>query len=77
MLMSKKSELLKYLEGDLKVSDKTIDVFRSYIQDNIILPCVLTGCDFFSWEDFYIFGPGDKKEYDKLKKTRPSYKDIC
>ena len=77
MLMSKKSELLKYLEGDLKVSDKTIDVFRSYIQDNIILPCVLTGCDVFSWEDFYIFGPGDKKEYDKLKKTRPSYKDIC
>ena len=23
-----------------------------------------------------IFGPGDKDEYEKLKKTRPSYRDI-
>ena len=27
------------------------------------------------WEEFYILGPGSKKEYEKLKKTNPSYTD--
>ena len=36
----------------------------------------LTGIEDFNWEEFYIFGPGSKREYEILKKTRPSYTDI-
>jgi hypothetical protein len=45
-------------------------------QKNIKRPCQLTGIEDFSWEEYYILGPGDKKEYEELKKTQPSYQDV-
>ena len=62
-------------EDNLKVSDKSLIEYRSYLQDNIVFPCELTGREDFRWEEFYIFGPGDKNEYAELKKTQPSYTD--
>ena len=53
-----------------------LEVYRSYLQKNIVIPCELTGIENFSWEEFYIIGPGDKKEYEELKKSRPSYRDV-
>src|SRR5262249_51314658 len=41
-------------------------------------PCQLTGIEdlgCFSWEEYYTFGPGSKKEYEQLKKKRASYTD--
>lgn len=38
-------------------------------------PCHLTGIEDFSWEERYVFGYGSKTEYEKLKKTQPSYTD--
>ena len=35
----------------------------------------MTGIEDFDWEEFYVFGPGDKEEYKQLKKTQPSYRD--
>jgi hypothetical protein len=29
----------------------------------------------FRWEEYYVFGPGYQKEYEKLKKKNPSYTD--
>ena len=29
----------------------------------------------FNWEEFYLLGPGSQKEYEKLKKSNPSYLD--
>jgi len=63
-------------EDNLNVSDESLEIYRSYLQKNIVLPCELTGIEDFSWEEFYVFGPGNKKEYEKLKKTQPSYSDI-
>jgi hypothetical protein len=40
------------------------------------LPCQVTGVEDFRWEEFYVHGPGNKKEYEQLKKTQPSYTDI-
>jgi hypothetical protein len=37
---------------------------------------VLTGREDFLWEEFYVFGPGDKNEYAELKKNRASYTDL-
>ena len=63
-------------EDNLNVSDESLMMYRSYLQNNIIIPCELTGSENFKWEDFYIIGPGDKKKYEELKKTRPSYTDV-
>ena len=63
-------------EDNLRVSDESLKMYRSYLQENIVNPCELTGIEDFRWEEFYILGPGDKKEYEELKKTRPSYQDV-
>ena len=33
------------------------------------------GCEDFLWEEYYLFGPGEKSEYEVLKQSHPSYKD--
>jgi hypothetical protein len=43
---------------------------------DIVITCELTGIEDFRWEEFYILEPGDKKEYEELKKTKPSYQDV-
>jgi hypothetical protein len=40
------------------------------------LPCEVTGIEDFQWEEFYVFGPGNKMEYQKLRMNRPSYQDV-
>ena len=49
-----------------------------YIRENLTLPCSLTGIEsmgYFSWEERYSFGYGDKKEYENIRKREGSYKD--
>jgi hypothetical protein len=69
---------IEHILGDdnLNVSNESLVKYLAYLKNNIIIPCELTGSDDFQWEEFYILGPGDKNEYEELKKTRPSYKDI-
>jgi hypothetical protein len=40
------------------------------------LPCDVTGIEDFQWEEFYVLGPGDKAEYKRLQRARPSYRDV-
>ena len=51
------------------------DTFFEYLQSHLTLPCEVTGIEDFAWEEIYVIGPGDRSEYDELKKTRPSYTD--
>lgn len=55
--------------------DEAVDVFYDYLKANLLLPCEVTGIEDFRWEEFFVFGPGDKAEYEHLKKTQPSYTD--
>ena len=55
--------------------DETIDPFYEYLKANLSLPCEFTGIEDFRQEEIYVFGPGDKEEYEQLKKTQPSYTD--
>ncbi len=61
---------------DISKRTETLDIYKRFLEKNIDFPVKLTGIEDFNWEEFYIFGPGDKREYEELKKTRPSYKDI-
>jgi len=54
----------------------TIKIYKNYLEKKLTVPVKLTGIDDFEWEEFYVLGPGDEDEYEELKKTRPSYKDI-
>jgi len=55
--------------------DEAVKVFYEYLMSNLSLPCEVTGIEDFGWEEIYVFSPGDKEEYDHLKKTQPSYTD--
>ena len=50
--------------------------YREYLLKHLSLPIAITGREDFPWEEPYVFGGWDKKEYQKLKKTNPSYTDV-
>ena len=63
-------------EEGLRKSPDTVRTYQDYLEKNIERPCLLTGIEDFPWEERYVFGYGDEKEYEELKKTRASYRDI-
>lgn len=54
---------------------ETVRYYKDYLTKNITFPCELTGIEDFSWEEYYVLGPGSQKEYNELKKVNPSYTD--
>jgi len=58
-----------------EVNNKTLKSYLTYLKGNLELPCRVTGIEDFQWEEFYILGPGSKKEHEKLRQTQPSYLD--
>ncbi len=59
-------------ELDLEEAKK---VYCDYLKSRFQLPCEVKGSEDFNWEEPYVIGGWDKKEYDQLKKTQPSYRD--
>jgi hypothetical protein len=60
---------------DIFRCDENLELFLKYLKENLAFPCLLTGTEDFPWEERYVFGFGDKREYEELKKTNPSYTD--
>jgi hypothetical protein len=60
---------------DLSKRMETIIIYKEYLDQNLSYPIELTGIEDFSWEEYYLLGPGSQKEYEKLKKSNPSYLD--
>jgi len=60
---------------DISRRSETIQLYKEYLNKNIIFPVMLTGIEDFDWEEFYILGPGDEEEYEELKKEQPSFSD--
>jgi len=58
-----------------EVSDETLRIYLHYIKDHIDTTCEITGIEDFEWEEYYIIGPGSKREHEKLRKTKPSFMD--
>ena len=49
--------------------------YQSHLLKNLSLPVIVTGTEDFPWEEPYVMGGWSKREYEKLKKTNPSYTD--
>ena len=65
-------------EDDAHVNYENLEKFLEYLRKSIEMPCIVTGqSDYgcFGWEEYYNFGPGNKKKYEKLKKKNPSFRD--
>ena len=60
---------------DISIRLQTLKIYKKYLDKKLEFPVKLTGREAFKWEGFYVFGSGEKKEYEELKKTRHSYKD--
>lgn len=56
--------------------DDCVDIFYNHLKASLQLPCDVTGIEGFRWEDRYVIGPGNHKEYERLRKNQPSYEDI-
>lgn len=52
-----------------------LEEFLDHLESSLKLPCDVTGIEDFSWEEHYVLGPGDPEEYDRLRKSQPSYQD--
>jgi hypothetical protein len=55
--------------------DSAVEVFFEHLKRSLQLPVEVTGREDFRWEEYYVIGPGSKKEHEKLRKTQPSYLD--
>ncbi|NET44107.1 calcium-binding protein [Okeania sp. SIO2B3] len=62
--------------SNLKVNQSNLKKYFKYLKQNIDFPCLVTGIEEFEWEEYYTMGPGSEKEYQKLKKKKPSYTDV-
>lgn len=58
------------------VGHETLQIYRGHLLRHFDKEALLTGREDFLWEEFYVFGPGDRREYEELKKVRASYTDI-
>jgi hypothetical protein len=58
-----------------EVGKETLRTYRAFLLRHFNKETILTGREDFIWEEFYLFGPGDEKEYEELKKSRASYTD--
>ena len=64
------------LDGSMKRGfTAAVKVFFEHLRRSLVLPCEVTGIEGFRWEEFYVIGPGSRKEYARLKKHQPSYRD--
>ncbi len=55
--------------------EEAIERFYQHITASLQLPCDVRGIEDFDWEEYYVFGPGDTSEYQRLCKTQPSSED--
>jgi hypothetical protein len=55
--------------------EQSLQRFFEHLEMSLELPCEVTRVERFNWEEFYLNGPGDAKEYKRFRKSHPSYRD--
>lgn len=70
-------ERIEAIIGDDEADfDACVAKFYDHLKASLQLPCDVTGIQDFRWEGYYVIGPGDHKEYARLRKDQPSFKDV-
>ena len=65
-------------EEEAIVNEENLEKYLMYLREKIEMPCIVTGIEdlgCFGWEEYYNFGPGNRREYEKLKIKYPSFRD--
>ena len=65
-------------ENSAAVNYENLGKYSAYLKNEITFPIMVTGIEdlgCFGWEEYYNWGPGSQKEYEKLKKKNPSFRD--
>jgi hypothetical protein len=65
-------------ENNAAVNYKNLEKYLAYLNNEVTFPIIVTGIEdlgCFGWEEYYNWGPGSKKEYEKLMKKYPSFRD--
>src|SRR5688572_6238815 len=62
--------------GDEDDPGKATEVWFHHLRANLALPCDVTGVEDFRWEEPYVLGVGDAREYRRLCRQQPSYLDV-
>jgi hypothetical protein len=65
-------------ENKAAVNYENLEKYLAYLIKEITFPVIVTGIEdlgCFGWEEYYNLGPGSQKEYEKLKKKYPSFRD--
>jgi hypothetical protein len=69
--------IAEIIGDDQKMSFKDgVKKFYHHLNKSLQLPCEVTGIEDFRWEEYYVIGPGNQKEYKRLCKNQPSFQDI-
>ena len=55
--------------------EDALAAFFQHLKSALQLPCEVTGSEDFRWEEPYVIGDWDQREYEQLKKSQPSYMD--
>jgi hypothetical protein len=72
--MARVAKIFKKKEAP-EMNTESLGAYKAFLEKNLSLPVRVRGIEDFDWEEFYVLGPGDKDEYEEMKKTRPSYTD--
>lgn len=67
-IIGKENDNPKFYDAVMKYYEHLVREFQ--------FPFDVTGIEDFQWEERYIFGGGHSRQYQKLRETQPSYKDI-
>jgi hypothetical protein len=62
-------------DDDDATFEDCVNKFYHHLKGSLQLPCDVTGIEDFDWEEYYVLGPGERKQYDKLRQSQPSYED--
>jgi len=74
--MDKQFERIKEILGkDCRRSSQNAIRYLTYLNKTVKTPCLFTGIEDFLWEEPYVIGGWDKREYQELKKNNPSFTD--
>lgn len=73
----KQDERIRAILGEDEGKDfkDFVRTFFEHLRAHLQLPAEVTGMEDFRWEEPYVFGDRPRRDYARLRKIRPSFRD--